>query len=65
MTRCHRLETAYPDLWRAIDGAIRDAVTCHPDIVISDTRRASIVKRCVGQVLALERVGVGQSTETE
>jgi hypothetical protein len=63
MTRHHRHQTAYPDLWRAVDGAVRDAVACHPDIVISDKRRASVVKRVVGQVLALE-ARVGKPTES-
>jgi hypothetical protein len=63
MTRQHRLEAAYPALWRAIDGAVRDAVACHPDIVIPDKRRASIVKRVVGQVLALQGAGAGQPAE--
>lgn len=40
--------------WRAIEGAIRDAVNAHPDIEIPRQRMASIVKRCVGAVLALE-----------
>ncbi|MES2753824.1 MAG: hypothetical protein V4659_04090 [Pseudomonadota bacterium] len=53
MTRQHRNEIAYPRLWRALDGAIRDASACHPDILIPDRRRASIVKRAVGSVLAL------------
>jgi len=59
----HRHKIAYPQLWGAVDGAIRDAVICHPDIVIPDKRRASIVKRVVGQVLALE-ARVGKPTET-
>lgn len=52
--RQHRNEAAYPALWAAVDGAIRDACAMHADIEIPDRRRASIVKRCVGQVLALE-----------
>lgn len=64
MTRQHRNQAAYPALWRAIDGAIRDAVAAHDDIRISDRRRASIVKRAVGQVLALHGVGAGQPAET-
>jgi hypothetical protein len=50
--RQHRLEAAYPDLWRAIDGAIRAAQHAHPDIQIPDRRRSSVVKRVVGQILA-------------
>jgi hypothetical protein len=50
--RLHRLEADYPDLWRAIDGAIRAAQHAHPDIQISDRRRSSVVKRAVGQALA-------------
>ncbi|GMG82604.1 hypothetical protein LNKW23_18170 [Paralimibaculum aggregatum] len=49
----HRNEAAYPALWRAIDGQIRAACHAHPDIEIPDRRRASIVKRVVGEVLAL------------
>ncbi len=62
--RQHRHQLAYPALWRAIDGAIRDAVAAHPDIQIADKRRASIVKRAVGAVLALQGVGAGQPAET-
>jgi len=64
MNRQHRNQIAYPALWRAIDGAIRDAVAAHPDIQIPDKRRASIVKRAVGSVLALQAAGVGKPTET-
>ncbi len=62
--RQHRHQLAYPALWRAIDGAIRDAAAFHPDIQIADKRRASIVKRAVGAVLALQGVGAGQPAET-
>lgn len=55
--RKHRHEVVYPALWAAIDGAIRDAVACHPDIVIPERRRASIVKRVTGQVLSLAERG--------
>jgi hypothetical protein len=50
----HRNRIAYPSLWSAVDGAIRDACNCHPDIDIPEIRRASLVKRIVGNVLALE-----------
>jgi hypothetical protein len=53
MKHHHRNEMEYPALWNAIDGAIRDAVSCHPEIQIPDRLRASIVKRAVGSVLAL------------
>ena len=52
--RIHRNQASYPALWSAIDGAVRDAVNCHPDIQIPERRIASIVKRAVGSVLALE-----------
>lgn len=61
--RVHRHQAAYPVLWRAVDGAIRDAVAAHPDIQITDRRRASIVKRVVGSVLALA-AGAGKPAET-
>ena len=64
MTRQHRNEAAYPALWRALDGAIRDTIKNHPDIQIPDRRIASFVKRCIGQVLALQGVGAGQPAET-
>ena len=50
--RRHRYEIAYPVLWRAVDGALRDAMGAHPEIEIPN--RASVVKRVVGQVLAFE-----------
>ena len=53
MTRQHQLEAAYPAMWKAIDGAIRDAALCHPDIQIPDKRRSSITKRAVGSILAV------------
>lgn len=61
--RVHRHQAAYPALWRATDGAIRDAVAAHPDIQIADFRRASIVKRVVGSVLALG-AGAGKPAAT-
>mgnify|MGYP000606048355 CR=1 FL=1 len=64
MTRRHRNEAKYPELWAAVDGALRDAVFCHPDIKIPTPRYASIVKRIVGQVLALNGAGAGQAAET-
>jgi hypothetical protein len=64
MTRLHRHQAAYPGLWRAVDGALRDAMNSHKDISIPDHRVASVVKRVVGQVLALQRVGAGQPAET-
>ena len=62
--RLHRNQVAYPDLWKAIDGAIRDAANSHPDIQIPDMRRPSIVKRAVGAVLALQGARAGQPAET-
>lgn len=59
-----RNQSRYPTLWAAIDGAIRDAAHSHPDIQIPDKRRASIIKRAVGQVLALQGAGAGQPAET-
>lgn len=64
MTRAHRNEIAYPALWRAIDGAIRDAAANHDDILIPDKRRSSVVKRAVGRVLALKGAGVAPATGT-
>lgn len=61
--RLHRNQAAYPHLWQAIEGAVRDAMMCHDDIQIPGKRVASIVKRAVGQVLALHGVGVGKPTE--
>ena len=63
MTRQHRYQAAYPELWRALDGVLRDAVACHPDIVIPDKRRPSIIKRAVGQWLALD-ARAGKPVET-
>lgn len=60
--RMHRHQKAYPALWRAVDGAVRDAVFNHPDIAISDRRRASVVKRVVGAVLALQGAGGAAAT---
>jgi hypothetical protein len=51
--RQHRYQAEYPALWRAVDGAIRAAMHEHPDIILHDKRRPSVVKRIVGQVLAL------------
>lgn len=48
--RLHRHEQDYPRLWNAVDGAIREAMRAHPEIVIPN--RASVVKRVVGQTLA-------------
>lgn len=48
----HRNEIKYPALWKAVDGAIISAIDAHPEIKIPN--RASIVKRVVGQVLALD-----------
>lgn len=64
MTQQHRHQLAYPALWRAVDGAIRDAMTAHDDIQIPDRRRASIVKRAVGSMLALQGVGAGKPAAT-
>lgn len=64
MTRWHRYQISYRPLWRAVDGAIRDAAASHPDIQIPDKRRASIVKRAVGSMLALQGVGAGKPAET-
>lgn len=64
MTRQHRNQIAYPALWRAIDGAVRDAAFAHDDIQIPQRRIASIVKRCVGQVLALKEAGAVDAAET-
>lgn len=61
--RMHRSEVAYPALWKAIDGALRDAMNAHPEIEIPN--RASVVKRVVGQVLAAEAsVGMRGPAET-
>ncbi len=64
MMRQHRNELAYPAMWRAVAGAVRDAAKAHPEIQIPERRVASIVKRVVGQVLALQGVGAGEPAET-
>lgn len=61
--RQHRYQIAYPVLWAAIEGAIRDAVHHHPDIVIPRHRVSSIVKRAVGQVLGLQGLGAGEPAD--
>jgi hypothetical protein len=61
--RQHRLQASYPRLWRAIEGAAKVARLAHPDIQISDRRLPSLVKRIVGQLLALE-AGSGRPDET-
>ena len=53
MPSIHRNKTAQSDLWRAVAGQIRSAMHAHPDIHIPAARLDSIVKRVVGQVLAL------------
>lgn len=63
MSRLHRNQASYPALWRAICGAVRDAQTCHPDIQIPDKRRSSIVKRAVGNVLALNGVRAAKAAD--
>lgn len=60
--RRHRYEVAYPVLWRAVDGALREAMNAHPEIEIPN--RASVVKRVVGQVLAPEvRAAIAAETQ--
>lgn len=54
LPRQHRLQASYPRLWRAAEGAAKVARLAHPDIIISDRRLPSLVKRIVGQLLALE-----------
>jgi hypothetical protein len=61
--RQHRLHANYPRLWRAVEGAAKVARFAHPDIIISDRRLPSLVKRIVGQLLALE-AGSGRPDET-
>lgn len=53
MTRLHHLQREYRALWRGIAGAIRAAQHAHPEIAIPEARRPSVVKRAVGQVLAV------------
>ena len=65
MTRKHRLETNHDLIWNAIDGAIKDAVASHPDIIISDKRRSSLVKRIAGQILGLARQRGGQPPRSD
>ncbi len=62
--RQHRRQIGYPALWRAIDGAVRDAVAPHPDIQIAVKRRALIVKPAGGAVLALQGARAGQPAKT-
>jgi hypothetical protein len=61
--RQHRLHANYPRLWRAVEGAAKVARFAHPDIIISDRRLPSLVKRIVGQLLALG-AGSGRPDET-
>jgi hypothetical protein len=60
--RQHRLQASYPRLWRAVQGAAKVACLAHSDIIISDRRLPSLVKRIVGQLLALE-AGSGRPDE--
>ena len=51
--------TDYTQLWRVIDGAVRDAIEHHPDYLSDKGRqyasaRRSIVKRAVGAVLGYQ-----------
>lgn len=59
--RQHRNQTAYPAMWRAIDGAIRAAMAEHKENKIPNRFRQSIIKRIVGHVLALQGVGSVQA----
>ena len=49
-------DTAYGQLWRVIDGAVRAAFTAHPEYIPPGQRektvRNSIVKRVTGLVLS-------------
>lgn len=51
-----KTETQYTKLWNIVDGAVLDAINCHPDYLNPQksrkTVRASINKRVVGAVLA-------------
>lgn len=58
MTRQHHYQQEYPALWKAIDGAIRDAMNNHPEIEIPDHLRASITKRAVGIMLPIGRAAL-------
>ena len=62
MARKHRYQTTHPQLWNAVEGAVRDARNQHPDIVITDKRLGSITKRVVGAVLSLAQ---GERTKQE
>lgn len=44
---------AYAQLWRVVDGAVRDAFAAHPDFLTEKGKhcRASVTKRVVGNVL--------------
>lgn len=59
-----RDEAAYQQLWRIVDGAVRDALKMHPDYLTrkgwsGSAARRSIVKRVTGSVMGF----VEQSTE--
>lgn len=46
---------AYRQLWRVVDGAVRDALDHHPDYLTAKGRRnarESVTKRVTGQVLS-------------
>ena len=53
---------AYRQLWRVVDGAVRDAMTSHPKWLASEEAgtklRNSIVKRAVGAIMGY----VGEAT---
>jgi hypothetical protein len=49
-------------LIRCIEGAIRDAMNCHPEIILSENNIRSITKRAVGTLSSLQREGNGSAT---
>jgi hypothetical protein len=48
----HLNKIRYPELWKAVSGAVQSAMDAHPEFIIGTPD--SITKRVVGQVLALE-----------
>jgi hypothetical protein len=58
---------AYSQLWRIVDGAVRDALETHPDYLTKKgmrSARASITKRVTGAVLGYtSQVAEGRSGE--
>lgn len=52
VTRKHRHQINHADTWNAVAAGLRSAMVVHPEIHIPNP--ASVIKRVVGEVLALD-----------